>query len=115
MFDSEETKAFAYLGIQLIQNNDFSLTINQNNYNDCLSEIKLSNERFKERNSLLPNKEKTSYRSAVGQLNWVAGISRPETSCSFCEASTKFKQATVADILYVNKILKKSKKLQKRN
>ena len=30
MFGSEETKAFTYLGIQLIQNDDFSLTINQN-------------------------------------------------------------------------------------
>ena len=27
MFGSEETKAFTYLGIQLIQNDDFSLTI----------------------------------------------------------------------------------------
>ena len=32
MFGSEESKAFTYLGIQLIQYDDFSLTINQNNY-----------------------------------------------------------------------------------
>ena len=36
IFGSEETKAFTYLGIQLIQN-DFSLTIHQNNYIDCIS------------------------------------------------------------------------------
>ena len=41
MFGSEETKAFTYLGIQLSQNDDFSLIINQNNYIDCISEIKL--------------------------------------------------------------------------
>ena len=47
MFGSKETKAFTYLGIQLIQNDDFHLTINQNNYTYCISEIKLSNERLK--------------------------------------------------------------------
>ena len=47
MFGSEETKAFTYLGIQLIQNDDFSLTINQNNYIDCISEIKSPYERYK--------------------------------------------------------------------
>ena len=109
MFGSEETKPFTYLSIQLIQNDDFSSTINQNNYIDCISEIKLSNERLKEKNSLLSNEEKTSYRSAVGQLNWVAEISRPDISFSVCEASTKFKQATVADVLYVNKIIKNLK------
>ena len=113
MFGSEETKAFTYLGIQLIQNDDFSLTINQNNYIDCISEIKSSYERYKisreKKNSLLSNEEKTSYRSDAGQLNWVAGISRPDISFSVCEASTKFKQATVADVLYVNKIIKNVK------
>ena len=62
-----------------------------------------------ENNSLLPNKEKTSHRSAVGQLNRVAGILRPDISFSVCEASTKFKQATVADVLYVSKIIKNVK------
>ena len=79
MFGSEE-KAFTHLGMQLIQNDNFNLTISQNNYINCISEIKLSNERLKEKNSLLFNEEKTSYRSAVGQLNWVDGISRPDMS-----------------------------------
>ena len=109
MFDSEGTKTFTYLGIQLIQNDDFSFTINKNNYTDCISEIKISNERLKEKNSPLSNEEKMSYRSVVGQLNWVAGISRPDISFPVCEASTKFKQATVADVLYVNKIVKNVK------
>ena len=58
MFGSEAKKAFTYLDIQLIQNDDFSLNINQNSYIDCISEIKLSNERLKEENILLPNEKK---------------------------------------------------------
>ena len=59
MFGSEEGKAFTYLDLQLIQNEDFSLTISQSNYIDCISEIKLSNKRSKKKNSLLSNEEKT--------------------------------------------------------
>ena len=58
MFGSEAKKAFTYLDIQLIQNDDFSLNINQNSYIDCISEIKLSNERLKEENILLSNEGK---------------------------------------------------------
>ena len=56
-----------------------------------------------DRNSPLTEAERTQYRSVVGQLNWVAGISRSDISFSVCEASTKFKNVTVADIYYVNK------------
>ena len=58
-----------------------------------------------DRNSTRTEAERTKYRSVAGQLNWVACISRPEISFSVCEASTKFKIATVADVYYVNKII----------
>ena len=48
-------------------------------------------------NSPLTKAERTQYRSAVGQLNWVACISRPDISFSVCEASIKSKKATVAN------------------
>ena len=39
----------------------------------------------------LTEAERTQHRSAIGQVNWVAGISRPGISSSVCKASTKFK------------------------
>ena len=39
-------------------NDDFSLTNNQNNYIDCTSDIKWSQKRLKEKNSLLSDEEK---------------------------------------------------------
>ena len=50
----------------------------------------------------MSNEEKTSYRHAIGQLNWVAGIWRPNISFSVCEASTKFKQAIVGNVPYMS-------------
>ena len=43
----------------------------------------------------------------IGQLNWLAGITRPDISYDVCETSTKVKDATIADVLSVNKIVKK--------
>ena len=42
-------------------------------------------------NNPLTKAERTQHRSATGQVNWVAGISRPGISSSVCRASTKFK------------------------
>ena len=58
-------------------------------------------------NSLLTEAERTEYRSAIGKLNWVAVISKPDISFSVCKASTKFKNATVADAYYIKKIIRK--------
>ena len=45
----------------------------------------------------------------IGQLNWLAGITRRDISYDVCEASTKVKDASIADVLSVNKIVKKVK------
>lgn len=45
------------------------------------------------------------HRSAVSQLSWSAGISRPYNSFSMCKASTKFKNATIKDVPYINTII----------
>ena len=108
-FGPEEMEAFTYIGIGLKQNSDFSVKMDQNSYIDSIQEIALSKERMKDRKSSLTPSEKTLYRSIVGQLYWVAGISRPGIGFAVCESSTKFIHATVGDIIYVNKIIRKVK------
>ena len=74
-FGPEEMEAFRHIGIGLKQNSNFSVKIDQNSYIDSIQEIVLSKERMKDWKSSLTPSEKTLYRSIVGQLNWVAGIS----------------------------------------
>ena len=64
---------------------------------------------MKDRKRSLTPSEKTFYRNIVGQLNWVAEISQPDMNFTVCESSTKFTQATVGDIIYLNKIIRKVK------
>ena len=48
---------------------------------------------------LLDESDLKLLRSAQGQLNWIAGIPRPEISYYLCELSTHIKNATIADII----------------
>ena len=76
-FECEEIEAFTYTGIELVQDSDFGISINQNNYINSIKETVPPTDRTKGKKSSLSNEEKKLHRSAVSQLNWVAGISRP--------------------------------------
>ena len=102
-------EAFTYIGIKLVRDSDLNISINQNNYMSSFADTVLPILRIKDKTSPLSNEEKKLHRNAAGELNWVAGISRPDVSFSVCEASTKFKNATTKDILYINKIIKNVK------
>ena len=108
-FGSEKIETFTYIGIELTQNSDYNICIEQNKYIASTSEILLLKEIMSDCNSLLTEAERTKYRSATGQFNWAADISRPDISFSICEASTKLKNVTIADVYYVNKIIRNVK------
>ena len=57
-------------------------------------------------NDNFTEKEITSLRGALKKMNWVAWMSRPDNSYHICEISTRIKNATVADIFTINKIIK---------
>ena len=50
--------------------------------------------------------KRKDFQRAIGQLNWVSGITRPDISFHTCDASARFKNSTVTDALKVNEIIK---------
>ena len=73
----ENSTTFKYIGIELDQNDDFSISLSQNSYVEDLNFIEL-NESKNERP--LDGKETTKLRETLGQLNWIACMTRPEIS-----------------------------------
>ena len=73
-FGCEEIEASIYTGIQLVQDSDFDISINQNNYISSITKIVLPIDQTKDNTNSLSNEEKKLYRSAASQLNWVPGI-----------------------------------------
>ena len=106
LISHEEETVFTYVGIQLKQYSDFSISINQSNYIDTLNPITLSDDRLSDKESSLTTAELKLLRSTVGQLGWVASITRPDISFLFGSASSNITRATVQDILNVNKIIR---------
>ena len=101
---AEQGQAFNYIGIYLKLNDGFSTTINQIDYINSIHTIKVSDILERSKNDKLI--EITSLRGALGKINWVAGMSRPEISYHICHISTRVKNATIADIFTINKVIK---------
>ena len=84
----EHTHAFTYIGINLKQSNDFTITIDQNGYINSINEIKIDDIHNRNSDDKLTSHEVTLLRRALGKINWIAGMSRPEISYHVCEIST---------------------------
>lgn len=106
MVGSEKQGIFDYIGIHVEQNPDMSITLNQRSYIESLNIIPLTQDQLSNIHRNLNDNEKSQLRSAIGQLNWVANISRPEISYQVSNISSKIKDATINDIKEVNQIIK---------
>ena len=102
----EHTQAFTYIGINLKQSNDFTITIDQNSYINSINDIKIDDIHNGNSDDKLTAHELTLLRRALGKINWIAGMSRPEISYHVCEISTRVKNATISEIQAINKIIK---------
>ena len=102
----EHESAFKYVGIELIQDDDFSIRVNQKNYINSIVPIDVDSIRRKQKDEELNSDERRKYRGLIGQLSWVSGMSRPDIAFAVCQLSTLLQNATVKDILRANKVVK---------
>ena len=102
----ENDSIFTYIGIHTVQKPDGSITLDQSSYVNSIPTIPLTAERSKDPTQPLNHEETTSLRSALGQLNWLSNMTRPDISYTVSRVSGHVKQATIADIKEVNKLIK---------
>ena len=105
----EDSIAFKYIGIDLRQSSDKSICINQASYVQSINPIVVDQSRRLNKKDSLTKTEIRQLRGAIGQMNWLSGISRPEISYDVCEASTNLKNANVDSLLKMNKIIRNVK------
>jgi len=101
----ENDNAFTYVGIHTVQNSDGSITLDQTSYADSIAVIPLTAEKLKDQQPL-SEIETTALRSALGQLNWLANMTRPDLAFTVSKVSGHVKHAKVADIKEINKLIK---------
>ena len=100
----EQSRVFKYIGINLNQADDYSITLNQEAYIKSIHTIPIDTERSTEKTDTITTSERKELRSAVGKLNWISGISRPDIGFSVTDISTS-KKANVENMLKTNKVI----------
>ena len=102
----ENEDAFTYIGIQTVQNPDGSITLNQSTYIVSIPTISLNHDRLNDLQQKLNDDEVTLLRGALGRLNWVANMTRPDISFTVSKVSGHIKEATISDVKEINKLIK---------
>ncbi len=103
---SSHTGAFDYIGISVVQNDDYSITIDQIKFINTIQPISIAYERRMDKLASVTESERKELRSAIGQLSWAAGISRPDISFAICQLSTIVNSALVTHLIEANKLIK---------
>ena len=104
-FGRHNRKAFKYVGIDLQQLDDNSIVLSQHSFAASIQKIQIPKDA--DQHAPVTDEMRTDLRSVIGQLNWLACISRPEISFDVSYFSGKVKDATVADVYQVNKVVTK--------
>ena len=103
-----EDTSFTYIGFDILQDN-MDIIVSQDAYVAQLEDPVLSSQRTSQKSDKLSSTESTLFRTLVGKLNWVVQGSRPDLAFDMVELSTKFKNATIRDLIRAIKGIRKVK------
>ena len=101
----EELETFTYLGLNVQQTCNY-IKIDQDSY---IQELVISQERRKNKFAQLNKHEAGQLRGLAGQLNWIAGQTRPNIAYNACEVRVSIKDVTINDLIQANKYISKVK------
>ena len=102
----EHESAFKYVGVELMQDENYSIFVTQKKYIENMATVNIDGDRKKNKEGDLTTEEKRTYRGIVGQLLWVSGISRPDIAYFVCYLSTLLQKAKVKDLLRADKLVR---------
>ncbi len=107
--------SFDFLGRTLEQQPDHSIRVSQRNYLDEVKSLYIPKPRRAEGDAKISAGEKTDLMSLVGRVAWIARESMPQISYEVSNLQQRFNDATVADLVNANFVLRKAKTLVKGN
>ena len=110
VIESQFSKVFVYLGIEINQNKDNSVMISQESYAYSINTIALSKDQLSNKEFSITLGTVPSVRFLLGQLNWLAQIPRPDISFDICNLSTEVKHMKVCNVINLNKAIKHIKR-----
>ena len=101
---STASSTFKYIGLE-VGTTGRGITVGQHSYAGLLAPLKLGCRRSAAKSSELSDNEKKEFRALIGQLSWIATQTRPDIAFDVCELSGHCKDATVGDVVRLNKVI----------
>ena len=106
-----ENTMFNFLGLKQNQTNE-GITVDQYDYIRSLQMIKIDPLKKRDLNQPLTLIETDLLRSKIDQLLWINNQTRPDTGFEVCQIASNLKNATIKDLIIVNKIIKRLRETQ---
>ena len=100
------SKSFKYVGLNIISTRE-GITVDQLQYASSLQPITISRARAADKTSELSQSERDECRGVAGQLHWLTANTRPDLAYDTCEHSGSLKNATIEDLLKLNKLVER--------
>ena len=108
-FGSQKQKEFTFTGLHIKQQDDFSITVDQQQYIKDIQPISLSRARRVQQEDVVNEKERQSLRGLIGSLLYGAVNSRPDLCARLGWLQSQVNKAKVATLLEANRILHEAK------
>ncbi|CAK0866482.1 unnamed protein product [Prorocentrum cordatum] len=104
-----EEGSFKQTGLSVMQTASSEITMHQKEFIDNITEINIGQERRRQRDQKLTDKEMTMLRGALGEIQWVATQTMPkyQAQCSIYQSSGP--TATVETLFGINKLIRQMK------
>ena len=108
-FGSRKKKNFVFTGLQINQNQDFSIEIDQTQYVKDIDPIRIAPERRKEPQATVSEEERQQLRALIGSLQYAATNTRPDLGSRLSFLQSKINSACIETLLDGNRTLHEAK------
>ena len=109
-FGSQKSKKFVFTGMQLEQQEDYSIHANQAEYVRSIPAINVGRPRRQAPESPLSESEVSELRGIVGSLQYAVTHTRPDIAARLSEVQRQMAQPTVQALLDANRVLRDAQK-----
>ena len=108
-FGSRKKRNFVFTGLQINQNQDFSIEVDQCQYVKDIDPIRISPERRKNPQEAVSEEERQQLRALIGSLQYAATNTRPDLGSRLSFLQSKINTACVETLLDGNRTLHEAK------
>ena len=108
-FGSRKQKNFVFTGLQINQQEDYTITVDQTQYVKDIGPISIDKDRRKQPDAPINEEERQAFRGLIGSLQYAAVNTRPDLGGRLSFLQSKINNGQISDLIEGNKLLHDAK------